>query len=165
MAIEAAIKPCWCAPGQACCLAAGKAWGDSNKRAAVTAPWGVFAGPAYFAGLAGSAADCFALRAWGIRRCGASVAAEALLDAAERAASVAAEAAPVAEAGGAGLLASVAADAWLAADAGGGLLASVAAEACTCAPDCANAAPASTVAARARIAFVIIVPFYQVKVR
>ena len=150
MAIEAAIKPCWCAPGQACCLAAGKAWGDSNKRAAVTAPWDVFAGLAYFAGLAGSAADCFALRAWGIRRCGASVAAEA---------------APVAEAGGAGLLASVAADAWLAADAGGGLLASVAAEACTCAPDCANAAPASTVAARARIAFVIIVPFYQVKVR
>ena len=150
MAIEAAIKPCWCEPGQACCLAAGKAWGDSNKRAAVTAPWGVFSGLAYFAGLAGSAADCFALRAWGIRRCGASVAAEA---------------APVAEAGGAGLLASVAADAWLAADAGGGLLASVAAEACTCAPDCANAAPASRVAARARIAFVIIVPFYQVKVR
>ncbi|PMQ13000.1 Phosphomannomutase/phosphoglucomutase [Janthinobacterium sp. AD80] len=64
------------------------------------------------------------------------------------------------------VLASVAADAWLAADAGGaaGLLASVAAEACTWAPDCANAAPASRVAATARIAFVIIFPFHYVKV-
>jgi hypothetical protein len=74
---------------------------------------------AYFAGLAWSAAGCLVLRACGIRRCGASVAADAFVAAPERAASVAADALTDADAG-AGLLASVAADAWLVADAGGG---------------------------------------------
>ena len=106
---------------------------------------------AYFTGLPASAAGCFVLRGWGIRR-GASVAAEALV----RAASVAADALIDAAAG---LRASVAAEAWLAADAGGGLTASVAAEACTWAPDWASAAPASREAVSASIAFVIIFPF------
>lgn len=97
---------------------------------------------AYFTGLPVSAAGCFVLRGCGIRR-GASVAAEALTEAA------------------AGLTASVAAEAWLDADAdaGGGLTASVAAEACTLAPDCASAAPASREAANISIPFVIIFPF------
>ena len=106
---------------------------------------------AYFTGLPASAAGCFVLRGRGIRR-GASVAAEALV----RAASVAADALIEAAAG---LTASVAAEAWLAADAGGGLTASVAAEACTWAPDCASAAPASREAVSASIAFVIIFLF------
>ena len=117
---------------------------------------------AYFTGLPVSAAGCFVLRGCGIRRA-ASVAAEALV----RAASVAADALTEAAAGGTGLTASVAAEAWLDADAdaGGGLTASVAAEACTLASDCASAAPANSEAANISIAFVIIFPFRHVKVR
>ena len=88
---------------------------------------------AYFTGLPASAAGCFVLRGWGIRR-GASVAADALVRAA-----------------------SVAADALI--EAAAGLTASVAAEACTWAPDWASAAPASREAASASIAFVIIFSF------